>query len=263
MRLEGKTCLITGAAGGIGLAMSRAFIAEGANVVMTDLANSQLEQRAQELLAADATGATADRLLALAMDVTDPASIKSAFNTLAEKNWPVNVLVNNAAVITVGNLLNTSNEDLNRVFKVNVEGLLNVTRAFLPAMISAGSGNVLNMASLAAVRAMHDRFAYGASKASIQMMTRSIAVDFVSQGIRANCILPARVHTDFIEGYIKQYYPGEEETRMEEYSRYQPIGRMIKPEEVAHAAVYLCSDESAMVTGTSMLIDGGVMAGDN
>ncbi|MDF0749576.1 SDR family oxidoreductase [Marinobacter sp. 71-i] len=262
MRLEGKTCLITGAAGGIGLAMSRAFIAEGAHVVMTDLASSQLEQQAQELLAADATGAT-DRLLALVMDVTDPASIKSVYNALVEKKWPVNVLVNNAAVITVGNLLNTSNEDLNRVFKVNVEGLLNVTRAFLPAMISAGSGNVLNMASLAAVRAMHDRFAYGASKASIQMMTRSIAVDFVSQGIRANCILPARVHTDFIEGYIEQYYPGEEESRMEEYSRYQPIGRMIKPEEVAHAAVYLCSDESAMVTGTSMLIDGGVMAGDN
>lgn len=262
MRLEGKTCLITGAAGGIGLAMSRAFIAEGARVIMTDLATSQLEQRAQELLATDVTEAK-DRLLTMAMDVTDPVSIKSVYDSVAEKNWPVNVLVNNAAVITVGNLLNTSNEDLNRVFKVNVEGLLNVTRTFLPAMISAGGGNVLNMASLAAVRAMHDRFAYGASKASIQMMTRSIAVDFVSQGIRANCILPARVHTDFIEGYIKQYYPGEEEARMKEYSRYQPIGRMIKPEEVAHAAVYLCSDESAMVTGTSMLIDGGVMAGDN
>ncbi|MEP1215668.1 MAG: SDR family oxidoreductase [Marinobacter sp.] len=262
MRLEGKTCLITGAAGGIGLAMSRAFIAEGARVVMTDLATSQLEQRAQELLAADVAEAK-DRLLTIAMDVTDAMSIKSVYDSLAEKNWPVNVLVNNAAVITVGDLLNTSNEDFNRVFKVNVEGLLNVTRAFLPAMISAGGGNVLNMASLAAVRAMHDRFAYGASKASIQMMTRSIAVDFVSHGIRANCILPARVHTDFIEGYIKQYYPGEEDARMEEYSRYQPIGRMIKPEEVAHAAVYLCSDESAMVTGTSMLIDGGVMAGDN
>jgi len=240
MRLEGKTCLITGAAGGIGLAMSRAFIAEGAHVVMTDLASSQLELRAEELLANGVKGAK-DRLLALAMDVTDPLSIKSVYDSLAGKNWHVNVLVNNAAVITVGNLLNTSNEDLNRVFKVNVEGLLNVTRAFLPSMISAGGGNVLNMASLAAVRAMHDRFAYGASKASIQMMTRSISVDFVSQGIRANCILPARVHTDFIEGYIKQYYPGEEEARMEEYSRYQPIGRMIKPEEVAHSAVYLCS----------------------
>ncbi|MEX0604134.1 MAG: glucose 1-dehydrogenase [Marinobacter sp.] len=262
MRLEGKTCLITGAAGGIGLAMSRAFIAEGARVVMTDLASSQLEQRAQELLKTEAAGIQG-RLLALPMDVTDPASIKAVYDALAEQYWPVNVVVNNAAVITVGNLLETSNEDLNRIFKVNVEGLLNVTRAFLPAMISAGGGNVLNMASLAAVRAMHDRFAYGASKAAIQMMTRSIAVDFVSQGIRANCILPARVHTDFIEGYIKQYYPGEEEARMEEYSRYQPIGRMIKPEEVAHAAVYLCSDESAMVTGTSMLIDGGVMAGDN
>jgi len=236
MRLEGKTCLITGAAGGIGLAMSRAFIAEGAHVVMTDLASSQLELRAEELLANGVKGAK-DRLLALAMDVTDPLSIKSVYDSLAGKNWHVNVLVNNAAVITVGNLLNTSNEDLNRVFKVNVEGLLNVTRAFLPSMISAGGGNVLNMASLAAVRAMHDRFAYGASKASIQMMTRSISVDFVSQGIRANCILPARVHTDFIEGYIKQYYPGEEEARMEEYSRYQPIGRMIKPEEVAHSAV--------------------------
>jgi 2-keto-3-deoxy-L-fuconate dehydrogenase len=257
MKLTGKTCLITGAAGGIGLAMSRSFLAEGARVVMTDLATSELQARAEQLRAQ-----FPGRLMSMPLDVTDQTSIEAVWHALAQDGWQVNVLVNNAAVITVGDLLRTTNDELNAVFRVNVEGLLNVTRAFLPGMIAAGSGVVLNMASLAGVRGMFDRFAYGASKAAIIQMTRSIAVDFVKQGIRANCICPARVHTDFIENYLKAWYPGEEAERMKAYSNYQPIGRMIRPEEVAHAAVYLCSEESAMVTGTSVLIDGGVMAGD-
>lgn len=261
MRLTGKTCLITGAAGGIGLAMTRAFLAEGARVIMTDLAGPDLEGRAAAL-GADAALSAGDRLLPLALDVTDPDSIEAARASLAARGWHVNVLVNNAAVIAIGNLLDTSNEDLNRIFRVNVEGLLNVTRVFLPPMIEAGGGVVLNMASLAGVRAMYERFAYGASKAAIVMMTRSIAVDFVKQGIRANCICPARVHTDFIEGYVRRYYPDAFEARMQGYAAYQPVGRMIRPDEVAQAAVYLCSEESAMVTGTSLLVDGGVMAGD-
>lgn len=255
MRLQGKTILVTGAARGIGLAMSKAFLREGARVVMTDI-----DERGVAASAAGLGGA--DRVLALPLDVTDPDSIAAARERMTAAGFDINVLVNNAAVITVGNILNTTTEDMRRVFGVNVEGTFNVTKAFLPGMIERKGGVVLNMASLASVRAMYDRFAYGASKAAIAMMTRSIAVDFVKQGIRANCICPARVHTDLVEGYIRKYYAGQEEEYMRKYSEYQPIGRMIRPDEVAHMAVYLCSDESAMVTGAAFLIDGGVMAGD-
>jgi 2-keto-3-deoxy-L-fuconate dehydrogenase len=245
MRLRGKSILVTGAARGIGLAISKAFLTEGARVVMSDIDESALR----------ANGVAAEeQALAVPFDVTDVRSIAAADAAIAAAGFEINVLVNNAAVITVGNLLATTNEDLRKVFSVNVEGTFNVTKAFLPSMIARGGGVVLNMASLAAVRAMSDRFAYGASKAAIAMMTRSIAVDFVKQGIRANCICPARVHTDLVEGYVRRYYAGQEAEYMRRLSEYQPIGRMIQPEEVAHMAVYLCSDESAMVTGASFLI---------
>jgi 2-keto-3-deoxy-L-fuconate dehydrogenase len=255
MRLRGKSILVTGAARGIGLAISKAFLREGARVVMSDIDESALRASVDGV-------AAEEQALGVPFDVTDVRSIAAADAAIAAAGFEINVLVNNAAVITVGNLLATTNEDLRKVFSVNVEGTFNVTKAFLPSMIARGGGVVLNMASLAAVRAMSDRFAYGASKAAIAMMTRSIAVDFVKQGIRANCICPARVHTDLVEGYVRRYYAGQEAEYMRRLSEYQPIGRMIQPEEVAHMAVYLCSDESAMVTGASFLIDGGVMAGD-
>lgn len=255
MRLDGKTCLITGAAGGIGLAMTKAFLAENATVVATDLDADGLSKLCEGLPGPG-------RVMVRRLDVTDPDGLATLATSLEAEGVLVDVLVNNAAAITIGKLLDASLDDIRLVFGVNVEGLFNVTRAFLPAMIARGGGTVLNMASLASVRAMHERFVYSASKAAIQMMTRSIAVDYVEQGIRANCICPARVHTPFIEGYLAKYYPGEENERFEALSRYQPVGRMIRPDEVASAAVYLCSDEAAMVTGESLVIDGGVMAGD-
>jgi 2-keto-3-deoxy-L-fuconate dehydrogenase len=255
MRLQGKTILITGAARGIGLAMATEFVKEGARVVMSDLDEQTVAASAAKL-------GRPDQLLAIALDVTSPDSIATAAQRMRDAGFDINVLVNNAAAITIGNILNTSLEDMRKVFGVNVEGTFNVTKAFLPGMIERGGGVVLNMASLAAVRAMHDRFAYSATKAAIAMMTRSIAVDFVKQKIRANCICPARVHTEFVEGYVRKYYAGQEAEYMKKLSEYQPIGRMIRPEEVAQMAVYLCSEESAMVTGAQFLIDGGVMAGD-
>lgn len=255
MRLEGKTCLVTGAAGGIGMAMVEAFLREGAVVVASDLDADLLAERC-------ASVPGGERVLVRRLDVTDPGCIAALETGLSEDGVFLNVLVNNAAAITIGKLLEASVEDLRLVFGVNVEGLFNVTKAFLPGMISRGGGTVLNMASLASVRAMHERFVYSASKAAIAMMTRSIAVDYVKDNIRANCICPARVHTPFVENYLAKYYPGEEKQRFEALSRYQPAGRMIRPSEVAAMALYLCSDESAMVTGGSFVIDGGVMAGD-
>ncbi|MCC7039299.1 MAG: SDR family oxidoreductase [Burkholderiales bacterium] len=254
MRLHGKTALVTGAATGIGLAIARALAREGARLVVADIDLDRARHQAATLC----DGAMA---LAVRMDVADPASVHDACGVVRAAGFEPDVLVNNAGVIHVGTILQTELEDLRRVFRVNVEGVFNVTKALLPGMIERGGGVILNMASLASVTAMHDRFAYSATKAAVQMMTRSVALDFVKSGIRANCICPARVHTEMVDNYLKTSYAGKEEETFRRFSEYQPIGRMIRPDEIGHLAVYLCSDESAMVTGSSFLIDGGVLAG--
>ncbi len=254
MRMQGKTALVTGASTGIGFAITQAFAREGARVVLADIDVARARQQAATLPGADAA-------LAVRMDVADPASVGEGLAAARDAGFAPDVLVNNAGVIHVGTILQTELADLQRVFRVHVEGVFNVTKALLPAMIERGGGVILNMASLASLTAMHDRFAYSATKAAVQMMTRSIALDFVKSGIRANCICPARVHTEMVDNYLKTSYAGKEEETFRRFSEYQPIGRMIRPDEIGHMAVYLCSDESAMVTGSSFLIDGGVLTG--
>ncbi|MFE3838223.1 SDR family NAD(P)-dependent oxidoreductase [Pseudogemmobacter sonorensis] len=257
MRLDGKTCLITGAAGGIGMAMVAAFLAEGARVIATDRDLAAIETAAAALPAG-----MPGRLYPHALDVTDDAMISALNQRLEAAGLGPDVLVNNAAAIRIGKLLDTAPQDLDLVYSVNMRGLLQVTRGFLPGMIARGGGNVLNMASLAGVHAMHERFAYSASKAAIVMMTRAIAIDYVDDRIRSNCICPARVETPFVTGYLQRYYPDEVEERFQALAAYQPLGRMIRPDEVAAMAVFLASDESAMISGQSFVIDGGVTAGD-
>lgn len=254
MRLNGKTALITGAATGIGFAIATAFLREGARVVLADLDLDRARDQARTLQADDS-------VLAVKMDVSNPDSVATAAEACRRADFNIDVLVNNAGVIHVGTILETTLEDLQRVYRVNVEGVFNVTRAFLPGMIEGGGGVLLNMASLASLTAMHDRFAYSSSKAAVMMMTRSVALDFVKQNIRANCICPARVHTDMVDNYLKTAYAGREEETFRQFSEYQPVGRMIRPDEIAQMAIYLCSDESQMVTGSSFLIDGGVLMG--
>lgn len=257
MRLKDKTCFITGAAGGIGMAMVTAYLAEGARVIATDQDGVALASAAAGVVAEHC-----DRLFLRNLDVTNDAMIAALNASLEAEGLAPDVLVNNAAAIRIGKLLDTAPEDLDLVYSVNMRGLLQVTRGFLPGMIARGGGNVLNMASLAGVHAMHERFAYSASKAAIVMMTRAIAIDYVDEGIRSNCICPARVETPFVTGYLQRYYPDEVEERFAALSRYQPVGRMIRPDEVAAMAVFLASEESAMITGQSFVIDGGVTAGD-
>lgn len=254
MRMKGKTALITGAAAGIGYSIAEAFLQEGARVVLADIDLDRARERAGS---AQEEGSA----FGVRMDVADPDSVANALKECKDAGFNVDVLVNNAGVIHVGTILETRLEDLQRVYRINVEGVFNVTQAFLPSMIERGGGVLLNMASLASMTAMHDRFAYSSSKAAVMMMTRSVALDFVKQNIRANCICPARVHTDMVDNYLKTAYAGREEETFREFSEYQPVGRMIRPDEIAKMAVYLCSDESQMVTGSSFLIDGGVLMG--
>jgi NAD(P)-dependent dehydrogenase (short-subunit alcohol dehydrogenase family) len=252
MRMQGKTALVTGGATGIGFAIASGFLGEGARLVLADLDLDRARESAAKL---------GGDVHCVAMDVGDPDSVRRACEDVVRAKFYPSVLVNNAGIIHVGTVLQAELEDLRRVYRVNVEGVFLVTKAFLPGMIERGGGVILNMASLASLTAMHDRFVYSSSKAAVMMMTRSVALDFVKQGIRANCICPARVHTEMVDNYLKTAYAGREAETFRKFSEYQPVGRMIKPEEIANMAVYLCSDESAMVTGASFLIDGGVMMG--
>src|SRR5206468_12220828 len=149
--------------------------------------------------------------------------------------------------------------ELDRVYEVSVRGVYLCARAVSPVMLGQGGGVIVNMASIASLIGLVDRFAYSMSKGAVLTMTRSIAIDYVKRGIRCNCICPARVHTPFVDGYLAKHYPGREAEMMRTLSEYQPIGRMGTPEEVAYLALYLCSDEASFVTGQAYPIDGGVL----
>lgn len=170
----------------------------------------------------------------------------------------VQILVNNAGIAHVGNVLNTSEEDLDRIYRVNVKGVANCLKVGIEKMVSQGSGGaILNMCSIAAQMGVADRFAYSTSKGAVMAMTYSIAQDFMKHGIRCNALCPGRIHTPFVDGFIKKNYPDREAEMFEKLSKTQPIGRMGTPDEVAAAAVFLCSDEASFITGVAYPVDGG------
>jgi NAD(P)-dependent dehydrogenase (short-subunit alcohol dehydrogenase family) len=168
----------------------------------------------------------------------------------------IDILVNNAGIAHVGNIEGTTESDLDRIYSVNVKGVYNCIYAVIPVMKNKG-GVILNMASIASSVGISDRFAYSMSKGAVLTMTYSVAKDYLDYGIRCNCISPARIHTPFVDGFIKKNYPGREDEMFEKLAKTQPIGRMGTPEEVANLALYLCSDEASFITGTDFPIDGG------
>ena len=167
--------------------------------------------------------------------------------------------MNNAGIAHVGTIEQTRPEDLDRLYAVNVRGVFLCSKAAVTIMLQHGGGVIVNMASIASLVGVPERFAYSMTKGAVLTMTMSIALDYVKRGIRCNCICPARVHTPFVDGYLAKHYPGREAEMMRTLSEYQPIGRMGTPEEVAYLALYLCSDEASFVTGQAYPIDGGVL----
>ena len=250
--LHGRTAVITGAASGIGLAIARAFVRQGASVSIVDRKGADAREVAEEITR---SGGQAE---AVVCDVADADSVRVAFDGILARG-PVHILVNNAGVAHVGNLANTAEADFDRVFQVNVKGFYLCMRAVLEPMRRNGGGVILNMASIAATTGLSDRFAYSASKGAVLSMTLSVARDFLRDGIRCNAISPARVRTPFVEGFVAKNYPGREQEMLDKLSNAQPIGRMAQPEEVADLAVYLCSDEASFVTGENYAIDGGYL----
>jgi len=195
-----------------------------------------------------------------ACDVANVDSVRRTFAEIEAQLHKLDLLVNCAGIAHVGSVMTTTEADFDRVYEVNVKGVFLCSKAGVDIMLRNGGGVILNMASIASHIGIPDRFAYCMSKGAVLLMTKSIAVDYVKKGIRCNCISPARVHTPFVDGFLKANYPGREDEMLAKLAEYQPIGRMGQPAEVAALALYLCSDEASFVTGQDFAIDGGVMA---
>ena len=252
-RLPSKIAIITGGASGIGLAIAQLFSREGAILEILDVNTEEMNRAVDEIRAAGGT-AGAERC-----DITDAAAVEEVIARIHARRGRIDILVNNAGIAHVGNALTTTPEEFERVQRVNVIGPANCLRAALKFMVADGGGCILNLASTVSVMAIPDRFAYATSKGAVLAMTYSVAKDFLEHGIRCNALLPGRVHTPFVDGFIAKNYPGRGAEMFEILSKTQPIGRMGRPEEIAAAALFLCSDEASFVTGVGLPVDGGTL----
>ncbi len=252
-RLDEKVAVVTGAGSGIGRAIALTFAAQGARVFVLERQAPAAAETVERIAASSGLA------MAVACDVSDATSVTAAFASVEAAAGRVDVLVNNAGIAGIGTVESTTEADLDRIYAVNVKGVFLCSQAAVPRMRRNGGGVILNLASIASLIGLVDRFAYSMSKGAVLTMTRSIAVDYIKDGIRCNCICPARVHTPFVDGYLRQHYPGREQEMFAQLSAYQPIGRMGTPEEVAALALYLCSDEASFITGQAYPIDGGVL----
>jgi NAD(P)-dependent dehydrogenase (short-subunit alcohol dehydrogenase family) len=252
-QLTGKVAVVTGGGSGIGAAIATLFGRQGALVVVLDVDE---DAAARTTNAIQREGGASD---ARRCDVTQAASVRDAMARVAADRRRIDILVNNAGIAHVGTIEATDEADLDRLYAVNVKGVFLCARAAIPVMMAQGGGVILNMASIASLVGVPERFAYSMSKGAVLTMTMSIAIDYLKRNIRCNCICPSRIHTPFVDGFVARHHAGREAETLRALAAYQPIGRMGTPEEVAALALYLCSDEAAFVTGQAYPIDGGVL----
>ncbi|QXP57516.1 glucose 1-dehydrogenase [Cellulophaga sp. HaHa_2_95] len=248
--LDKKTAIITGGGSGIGKAIAKTLAEQGAFVHILELHIENALLTKKEIEASGGKAAVHQ------CNVIHQKEVIAVIDKIA-KNYSIDILINNAGIAHIGNVENTPEEAFDRVYQVNVKGVYNCIYSTIPHMKKNKSGVIINMASIASSVGISDRFAYSMSKGAALTMTYSIAKDYVQDGIRCNCISPARIHTPFVDGFINENYPDNKEEMFEKLSQTQPIGRMGMPEEVANLALYLCSDEASFVTGTNFPIDGG------
>ncbi len=251
--LKTKVAAITGAGSGIGQSIAVQFARAGAKIAVLEV-NEQGAAATLDLVSKEGGEAAA-----FSCDVSNAASVDVAFKAVDAKFGKLDILVNNAGVSHIGTVETTTEADFDRIYSVNVKGVFLCSRAAVPILLRTGNnGVIVNMASLASLLGIVDRFAYSMSKGAVLTMTRSIAADYMKR-IRCNCICPTRVHTPFVDAYIAKTYPGREAEMFQKLSEYQPMGRMGRPDEVASLALYLCSDEASFITGQAYPIDGGVL----
>jgi 2-keto-3-deoxy-L-fuconate dehydrogenase len=242
--------VITGAGSGIGQAIALKFAAYGAIIRILDV-NHEGASITCEQIRRNGGDATTH-----VCDVTDPPQVKATVTDLVGKER-IYILVNNAGVSHIGTVESTTEADFDRLVRVNIKGFYNCMQTIVPHMRDNGGGVILNMASIAGSAGLADRFAYSMTKGAVIAMTYSVARDYLAHNVRCNCISPARVHTPFVDDYLKKTYPGQEQEMFSKLAKSQPIGRMAEPSEVASLALFLCSDEASFITGSDYPLDGG------
>src|SRR5215216_994369 len=250
---KNKKVVITGGGSGIGKATAVLFAQQEAEVHILDINEEQVNNTVAEIVS------TNGKAIASVCDISKQEKVKEIFLTVGK----IDVLVNSAGISHIGKADTTSEDDFDKIYNVNIKGIYNCLHAALPLMKIAKKGVILNVSSVAGSVGIAERFAYSMSKGAVTAMTLSVAKDYINDGIRCNCISPARVYTPFVEGFIKKTYPGKEQEMIEKLSKTQPIGRMGTPEEIAFLILYLCSDEAAFITGCDYPIDGGFVKLNN
>jgi 2-keto-3-deoxy-L-fuconate dehydrogenase len=251
--LKNKIAVVTGGGSGIGQAIAVLFAKQGANIHIIELSEETGFNTKNRI---NTEGGTCT---VHPCNVTDQAAILAVFTKIGH----LDILVNNAGIAHIGNVENTSEADIDRIISVNIKGVYNCLKAAIPLMKLNNGGVILNMASIAALVGIPDRFAYSMSKGATLAMTLSVAKDYLKDNIRCNSISPARIHTPFVDGFLEKNYPDNKAEMFEKLSKTQPIGRMGTPDEVAALALYLCSDEAGFITGCDYPLDGGFVKLNN
>ena len=249
--LTDKVAITTGGSSGIGKSIAKVFAIQGAISCILDV-----DEENGKNVVADITKSGGQGYY-FQCDVSDQKAVISTINKIHKQFNKIDILVNNAGISHIGQAHNTSEEDFDRLYRINVKGVYNCLYATIAYMKEKGSGSIVNLSSVLTVVGVADRFAYTMSKGAIQSMTYSVAKDYIQDGIRCNAIAPGRVHTPFVDGYLAKNYPGQEKEMFDKLSKTQPIGRMGQPDEIAKLVLYLCSDEASFITGSVYPIDGG------
>jgi NAD(P)-dependent dehydrogenase (short-subunit alcohol dehydrogenase family) len=253
---KSKVALITGGASGIGKSICLRLALKKIKVLVVDLNLEAAQQTVDEIIE---NGGNAE---AYSVDVSNNNQVLALFKNINEEHT-IDILINNAGIAHIGNIEQTSESDLDRLYNINVKGVYNCISGVIEAMKAQKSGVIINMASVASSVGIADRFAYSMTKGAVLTMTYSVAKDYIANGIRCNCISPGRVHTPFVDNFLEKNYADNKEEMFEKLSKSQPIGRMGAPDEIASLVDYLCSDDAAFITGSNFPIDGGFVTLNN
>lgn len=251
-----RVALITGGGSGIGRSICLRLALKNKKILVLDLDLKAAQETVDQIISA---GGTAE---AYAADVSNNEQILALFKNINEEHT-IDILINNAGIAHIGNIEQTKESDLDRLYNINVKGVYNCISGIIETMKAQRSGVIINMASVASSVGIADRFAYSMSKGAVLTMTYSVAKDYVADGIRCNCISPGRVHTPFVDNFLEKNYANSKAEMFEKLSKSQPIGRMGNPDEIAALVDYLCSDDAAFITGSNFPIDGGFVTLNN